>query len=110
MPINTYVGDLGTPFIFTLTLVDGSHPNLTGFVNANFRLHLYNQASNLIVVCSAGTWTIISGTGGIAQYQPVVADLATAGLFQVYLSVQIGGIAGNWKTFQPDTINILILE
>lgn len=101
MPITTYVGDTGTPFKFPLTLVDGTKPNLTGFTNANFQLHLWNGTTTKI--CSGGTWSIVDGPNGICQYQPVSADLDTAGQWTVYLSVIF---PNGPKTFQPDTITV----
>ena len=102
MPISTYVGDTGTPFKFTLSLIDGTHPNLTGFTGASFVLDLYNGTTT--IHCTSGTWTVIDGPNAIVEYQPTGNDLAQVGVWQVYLSVIF---ANGPKTWTPDTITIL---
>ena len=102
MPIATYVGDTGTPFTFNLSLIDTTHPNLTGMTAANFTLDLFNGQTTKH--CIGGTWTVLNGPSGVIEYQPVGADIDTPGLWQVYLSVIF---ANGPKTWTPDTITVL---
>lgn len=108
MPISTYVGDLGTPFIFTFNVFDRTgaltHPNISGFVNANFTFHLWNGTT--LKVCT-GNWTVVDGASGVAMYQPVAADIDTAGQWTIYLALQL---SNGPKTFTPDTLTVIAIH
>lgn len=73
---------------------NGNAINLTG---ATITLKFRNQQTNQDQV-GAGTWNILSATGGIAQYSWASADVATAGSYLIYVDVTY---SGGKRTFDP---------
>lgn len=104
MPLTTFVGDTGTPLIFTLQAPDRFgvvRPiNVSGFTNSNFSLHL--REGSTTIIC-AGNWTVIDGPNGVVSYQPLASELATAGSCTMYLAVIL---PSGPKTMQTDTLTI----
>ncbi len=108
MSMTTFQGDTGTPFRFPISLINGVRPNLSGFTNANFTLHLYNAQANppVLKVCNGGTFSVqtdTDGTNSIVVYQPVAADIDTVGTWTVYLSIIF---SNGPKTMNIDTITV----
>lgn len=103
MPISVYQGDTGRPVQFQLSYADGTKPNLSGFGNANFTLHLYNAAGPTTIVC-AGNFSVVDGVNGKVNYSPLSSEVATIANYQAWLTVHFP--AGD-VTWTPDTINVL---
>jgi hypothetical protein len=82
-----YVGDTGAPFSPTFQHADGTAVNLTG---ATITMEMVNDDTGAVINC-AGTWTIDSAPNGEAHYQYQSADVATAGLWKLYVTITVGG-------------------
>lgn len=84
-----YVGDTGAPFNPVFVHRDGSLVDLTG-ATITMKMVLQNHPTT-IQVCS-GTWTIATpATSGQATYAYSTNDVATAGIWELYITITIGG-------------------
>ncbi len=81
-------GDTGAPFIVHFLHKDGSTVDLTG---ATITMKMVNQDSPSTTKTCLGTWTIDDASGGIAHYQYQAADVNTAGIWILYITITIGG-------------------
>lgn len=82
--IEAWTGKDSPGYIHTFVDSNTNAPlNLTG---ATFTLYAQN-ASNGTITQLSGTWTILSATGGIAQYAWQTTDLQAPGSFYLYASV-----------------------
>lgn len=82
-----YVGDTGAPFNPIFVHGDGSLVDLTG-ATITMKMVLQNNPAS-IQVCS-GTWTIATpATSGQASYAYSAADVATTGIWELYITITI---------------------
>lgn len=91
-------GDTLPAWTITVQKTDGSFENLTG---ATLSLIIHNPATGADRT-GAGTWVIVNGANGVAQYQWVAADTNTVGKFE--LKVLITPSGGGQKTVIERTI------
>lgn len=80
-----YVGDL-QPLTHYFTDHAGTAFDLTGVNAANMVLKLYNPSS-ATTKTGAGSWTITNAVGGVARYNMAAADVNTAGLWQMQVTI-----------------------
>lgn len=83
-PIST--GDVLVPFSPQFQHKDGTPFNLTG---ATFAMKMQNEQGT-VKTCS-GPWTIDDAQNGKAHYQWQAADVNTAGIWTLYVTITIGG-------------------
>ncbi len=81
-----WVGDLSHPLQHTFVDGAGLPHDLTGVVAANMTFVLVSVTSGTRKV-GLGTWTITDAPNGVAVYHWNVADVNTAGLWQIQASV-----------------------
>lgn len=80
------VGDTLIPYSPTFQHKDGSPVDLTG---ATFALKMQDEGGN-VKTCS-GTWTIDDAPNGVAHYAWQSADVNSAGIWTMYVTITIGG-------------------
>ena len=83
-----YVGDTEVPLAPQFAHADGSFVNLSG---ATITMKMQEATFGTVKVCS-GTWTIDNAANGQAHYQWQVADVNTAGDWNLYITITIGGL------------------
>jgi len=81
-----YVGDTGIPFAPVFQHMDGSTFNLSG---ATVTMKMQDQDGNL-KTCN-GTWTVDDAVNGKAHYTWQSADVSTAGVWNLYITITIAG-------------------
>lgn len=82
-------GDTGAPFAPQFSHADGSAVNLTG-ATITMKVQLSTDLSQ--VKACLGTWTIDNAAGGLAHYQYQAADVNTVGVWNMYITITIGGL------------------
>jgi hypothetical protein len=85
-----YAGDLGSPFSVQFLHKDETPVNLNG---ATISMKMQNQDNPLTVNTCSGTWTIDNAINGQAHYQWQAADVATVGMWMLFIKITIGGLA-----------------
>ena len=90
IPIDDYspifVGDVGNPLSIYVAHKNG----FLSILGATIAMNLYNAATNTIKTCS-GTWTIDGSDNGKASYVYQSGDVDTAGEWQMWITITIGG-------------------
>jgi hypothetical protein len=81
-----YVGDTGNPYAPTFRHKEDSPVDLTG---ATLALKMQDEGGN--VKTCAGTWTIDDAQNGVAHYAWQSADVNSAGIWQLFVTITIGG-------------------
>lgn len=94
-----YQGDTGAPFNPVFTHLDGSPVSLSG---ATITMKMENHAGT-IITC-VGTWTITDAINGKASYAYTSTDVATVGVWLLYITITIAG-----KPVHADTKTLEIL-
>jgi hypothetical protein len=95
-----YMGDTEVPFAPAFVHADGTPVVLTG---ATLSMKMQNINSGVVQTCS-GTWTIDDAAGGLAHYQWQAGDVATVGIWMLYITITIGGLP-----VHADTKTLVIL-
>jgi hypothetical protein len=81
-----YVGNTANPLQVTFTDHEGGAYSLAGLTGASFLLELENTA-NGAEIQGTGTWSILNPATGFAQYAWNAADVTTAGLYLIHITV-----------------------
>jgi len=95
-----FAGDMADPLACTFTDSFGNPYNITG---ATITLELRNRSSGSVIT-GAGTWTIINAPQGQALYVWSAADVATPGLYDLSVKMQL---PSGEKHFQTKPLEIL---
>lgn len=98
-----YQGDTGAPFNPVFTHLDGTAVNLTGAALTMKMQGVSAGESGTVIICT-GTWTITDATNGKASYAYTSTDVATIGVWQMYITITIAG-----KPVHADTKPLTIL-
>ncbi len=77
--------------------------DLTGLDASNFSLKLHPMDGSADVV-GGGTFTVVSASEGVIQYQPAAADVATAKAYQLLLIASFPGSLPDISLPYPLTI------
>jgi hypothetical protein len=102
-----YTGFLTPPYKRYLKDDSGAYIDLTGVLPSAFALTMVNQRFPLHVKVGGGAWTILDTTKGEFAYAYAEEDLADAGNWYLFVTVQLQG-EPTPRVFDPDlmTINI----
>jgi hypothetical protein len=95
-----YQGDTEVVFAPIFTYKDGTPVSLSG---ATLSMKMQNINTGAVQSCS-GVWTIDDATNGKAHYQWQTADVATVGIWTLYITITIGGLS-----VHADTKTLVIL-
>lgn len=99
-----YQGDQGTPFAPQFLHADGSPVSLSG-ATITMKMQLTDAIGPIVdvvgtVITCAGTWTIDDATNGKAHYQYQSADVASPGVWNLYITITISGVPVHADTKQ----------
>jgi hypothetical protein len=96
-----YQGDTLYPLTVTFLTDSG---NALALVNTpTFSLKLVEVDSHAVIV-GAGSWQVLDSNGGIAQYSWNTADVAMAGIYELWIAATVNGKTGH---ADPELITIL---
>ncbi len=99
-----YQGDTGAPFNPVFTHIgDGTAVNLTG-ATISMKMQGVSAGESGTVITCTGTWTITDATNGKASYAYTSTDVATIGVWLMYITITIAG-----KPVHADTKTLTIL-
>jgi len=101
------VGATGAPFNPSFKTLDASG-NVVPFPLVGCTISMKMQGvsasdSSTLIVC-AGVWTITDAANGVASYAYTSTDVATAGVWTMYITITKGG-----KPVHADTKTLVIL-
>ena len=90
-----YVGDTGAPFNQIFLRKDGSPENLTG-ATISMKMQQVISIGTVaeptgVVKTASGTWLIDDAANGITHYIYASGDVDTAGTWNLYIVITIGG-------------------
>lgn len=99
-----YAGDTGAPFAPQFTNLAGVPINLIG-ASITMKMQLVSAIGPIVdtvgtVIVCAGTWTIDDATNGKAHYGYTSADVASPGVWNMYITITIGGVPVHADTKQ----------
>lgn len=83
-----YQSDTGAAFAPQFLHADGTPVNLTG---ATISMKMQSQDTPATVITCTGTWTIDDAVNGKAHYAYAPTDVATVGMWILFVVVTIGG-------------------
>ena len=90
IPVDDYspifVGDTGNPFSIYVAHKNG----FMSLIGSTITMKLYNAATNTIKTCT-GTWVIDPADNGKASYTFQSGDVDTAGSWQIWIKILLGG-------------------
>jgi hypothetical protein len=102
-----YTGYISPPYKRYLKDDAGNAINLTGVAPGAFSITFVNQSNPLLVKTGGGTFTIVSpATQGLVSYQYAEEDLADAGNWYAFWTVQLPGEPSP-RAFDPDFLSIV---
>lgn len=104
-----YTGYLSGPYTAQLTDDTGAPLNLTGVDTATGFSFIMQNVATLQFQYGLGAWTITDAVNGKVEYQWTTGDLASAGTFLVYITVQLPGEPYP-RAFDPDTVVVKFLQ
>ena len=81
-----FVGDTGNPLVIEVLHING----FESIIGATISMKLFNATTNVVKTCS-GPWTIDPSDNGKASYAYQAGDVDTAGSWQMWITITIGG-------------------
>src|SRR2546421_3445555 len=100
-----YTGYTSPPYKRFFKDDSGAAINLTGVPTGAFGFTMVNQSNPLLVKTGGGRWTIVNAALGEASYAYAQEDLADAGNWFVFVTVQIPG-EPTPRVFDPELLCI----